>query len=243
MTGTTAPHRGANGTGEVGVGAAGLPNPGPAGLAVLGRSGRARRRHADLTAPEELRRFGGGAVGPFSQMLLIGLCVCALSLPLFPAVPALAAAVRQLERHLSARDDSLRAFWRSFVDAFRSGGWWVGLGTTAVLGLLAVNASGSFQGLVPGGAAVGWVSVAAGVGVLLVVSRAAALWRPGARWGDLLREAVDVTVADPVGSVLVLTGYGVAAVVVWMLPPLVVITPGMVTVALVAAERRRHGAA
>jgi hypothetical protein len=39
--------------------------------------------------------------------------------------------------------------------------------------------------------------------------------------------------------VFVVVGFGVSAVVVWMLPPLVVITPGMLAVALVAAERRR----
>jgi hypothetical protein len=39
--------------------------------------------------------------------------------------------------------------------------------------------------------------------------------------------------------VFVLLGVGVSAVVVWMLPPLVVITPGMLAVALLAAERRR----
>ena len=45
------------GTGEVGKGAAGLPTT------------------AAAMAPEQLRRFGGGAVAPFSQMLVVGLVV------------------------------------------------------------------------------------------------------------------------------------------------------------------------
>jgi hypothetical protein len=75
--------------------------------------------------------------------------------------------------------------------------------------------------------------------VVVVAARTAALWTPGARWADLVRTGARVAGSDPVGSVFVLLGVGVSAVVVWMLPPLVVITPGMLAVALLAAERRR----
>lgn len=205
-----------------------------------GKSGDAGLPARGGRPPEHLRRFGGGAVGPFSQMLLVGLVVCGLSLPLGTAVPALAAGVRQLDAHLENEDDALRTFWGRFRAALRGGGWAVGTATAALLALLTLNASGSFQGLVPGGALIGWASIAIGAGVVLVVSRAAALWRPGAQWRTLLRDGADLAVADPVGSLFILTGYGVAVVVVWMLAPLVIITPGMVALAIVASERRRR---
>lgn len=208
------------GTGEVGKGAAGLPTT------------------AAAMAPEQLRRFGGGAVAPFSQMLVVGLVVCGLSLPVVTAVPALAAGVFHLEQHLSARSDSLGALFRASWQAIKSG-WWVGLITAAVLGLLAINISAGAQGLVPGGTIVVVASAAVALGIVVVVCRAAALWQPGRRWGDLLREGRELAVADPIGSAFVVTGLAVSAVVIWMLPPLVVITPGMLAIALVAAERRR----
>lgn len=211
-------------------------NPRAAGAGA----GAASLRNRGGTPPEQLQRFGGGAVGPFAQMLLVGLLVCALSLPLVTAVPALAAGVGQLDAHLSARDDSLRGFWNRFVGALRQGGWWVGIATAALLVVIALNASGSFQGLVPGGALIGWASVVVGVGIALVASRAAALWHPGARWTSLLRAGADLAQTDGVGNLFILLGYGVSAVIVWMLPPLIVITPGMVALAIVASERRRR---
>lgn len=211
-----------SGTGETDEGAVGLPAP-----AV-----------DPAIAPEQLRRFGGGAVGPFSQMLVVGLVVCALSLPLVTAVPALAAGVFHLEQHLASRGDSLGHLLRAAWLAIR-GGWWVGLLAAAVLGLLAINISAAVQGLVPGGTALVAVSGVVALGIVVVTCRAAALWRPGERWGDLLREGRELAVTDPVGSLFVILGLGVCAVVIWMLPPLVVITPGMLAIALVAAERRR----
>jgi hypothetical protein len=48
-----------------------------------------------------------------------------------------------------------------------------------------------------------------------------------------------LALTDPIGSSFVLAGLVVSVVIVWMLPPLIVIAPGLLTVALVAAERRR----
>ncbi|HEY0187088.1 MAG TPA: hypothetical protein VGC67_06335 [Cellulomonas sp.] len=190
------------------------------------------------TPPEQLRRFGGGAVAPFSQMLVVGLVVCAFSLPVVTALPALAAGVCHLEQHLQARRDGWSDLVRLCWDAVRTG-WWVGLAGTALAGLLAVNVSAGLQGLVPGGLLVAGTSAAAGAAVAVVAARTAALWTPGASWPVLVRAAARLSWTDPVGTVLVLLGYGMSAVVVWMLPPLVVITPGMLAVALVAVERRR----
>lgn len=195
--------------------------------------------HPKEVATEHLRRFGGGALGPFSQMLVVGLAVCLLSLPLVTAVPALAAGALQFASHLEATDDSLKALWKRFLEAFRAGGWLVGIATVGVLALLVASAVASFQGFIPGGLVIGWITVAIAVIGAVIVSRAASLWHPGAQWQPLLIEAAELTVIDPIGSLFVLSGYGIAAVVVWMLPPLVVIAPGLVVLTLVASERRR----
>lgn len=207
----------------------------------MSTASRAARDTRTRVAPEQLHRFGGGAVAPVSQMLTVGLVVCALSLPLVTALPALAAGVHHLDEHLRAGRDGWGDLLRRSWDAVRTG-WWLGLAATALVGLLAVNVSAGLHDLVPGGRLVAVTSGALLAGVVLVAARTAALWCPGtprAGWVALVRTAARVSVTDPVGSVFVLLGVGVSAVVVWMLPPLVVITPGMLAVALLAAERRR----
>lgn len=189
--------------------------------------------------PEHLRRFGGGSVALFGEMLVVGLAVTALALPLVTAVPAVAAGVHHLDRHLTARSDGLRDL---LDDAWRAArtGWRVGAGTALVLALLGMNVALGVQGLVPGGTPLAVVSGVFAVVVAAVAVRAASLWEPGADWRELLREAAYLTAADPVGTGYVLTGLGVAGVVAWMFLPLIVITPGMLAVAALAARRRAN---
>jgi len=190
---------------------------------------------------ETRRRFGGGGVAAFGEMLVVGLVVVALSLPVITFVPALAAGARHLENHLAGERDSVRDLFSLGWRAIRSG-WVFGLASMAVIGLLLMNVALSLQGVVPGGTVFALLSGALALGVLVVVCRVAALWKPGLRWSELWRNGRMVTANDPVGSVLVVVGIGVAATVVWMLPPLIVIAPGLIVVALVAAERRRQPA-
>lgn len=189
---------------------------------------------------EARRRFGGGGVAAFGEMLVVGLVVLAFSLPVITLVPALAAGVRHLENHLSGERDTVRDLLSLEWKAIRSG-WAFGLTSSAVVALLMMNVALGLQGLVPGGTMFAILSGSLALGVLVVVCRVAALWKPGLRWGELWRSGRMLTGNDPVGSVFVVVGIGVAATVVWMLPPLIVIAPGLVVVALVAAERRRHG--
>lgn len=197
-----------------------------------------RRRPAPL---DGMRRFGGRGIGAFGEMLVVGLAVTALSLPVVTAAPALAAGVRHLEAHLDDRPDSVRGLLSLAWEAIRTG-WLFGLASAAVLGLLLLNVALGLQGLVPGGGALALVSGALAAAVAVVVCRTAALWRPGSRWPALVREGGSLTVGDPVGSLLVLAGLAVGLVVAWMLPPLIVIAPGLTAVALVGAERRRRPA-
>ena len=174
----------------------------------------------------------------FGEMLVVGLVVVALSLPVITFVPALAAGVRHLENHLAGERDTVRDLFSLGWRAIRSG-WVFGLASTAVIGLLLMNVALSLQGVVPGGTMFALLSGALALGVLVVVCRVTALWKPGLRWSEQWRNGRVVAANDPVGSVLVVVGIGVAATVVWMLPPLIVIAPGLIVGALVAAERRR----
>ncbi len=189
--------------------------------------------------PEQLRRFGGGKVSLFGEMLVVGLVVTACTLTGVLAVPALAAGVQHLRRNLSARSDSVGDLLAGVRDALRHG-WLLTVGYAAAAALLCVSTAMGAQGLVPGGAAYATVSGALALAVLVLVCRAAGLWRPGARWSDVLRQSRDVTVGDPVGTCFVLAGVLVGATVVWMLPPLAVIVPGMLALSLIAAESRRE---
>lgn len=182
--------------------------------------------------------FGGSGVAAFGEMLVTGLAVAVMSLPLVTLVPAFAAGVRHFHAHLDDEPDAVRLLALRGVQAVRSG-WWFGAASAVVIGLLVVNALGAARGLLPGGLPFVIVSGSLAAVVAVVVLRTAALWTPEARWLDLWRQGRVLAIDDPIGSALVLAGIGVSAVVVWMLPPLIVIAPGLIVVSLVAAERRR----
>lgn len=184
------------------------------------------------------RRFGGTGVSAFGEMLIVGLGVAVLSLPLVTLAPAVAAGVRHLDAHLDHEQDSVARLARWGLQAIRSG-WWFGAASTTVIGLLVLNAIGGVQGLLPGGTVLAAVSGALAAVVAVASLRTAALWHPRARWSELWRAGRNLFLDDPIGDVFVLFGLGVAITVVWMLPPLIVIAPGLVVVSLVAAERRR----
>lgn len=184
------------------------------------------------------RLFGGAGLSAFGEMLVVGLGVAVLALPLVTLAPAVAAGVRHLDAHLDHEQDSVGRLATGGLQAIRSG-WWFGVASTIVTGLLVLNAIGGMQGLLPGGSVLAVVSGALAVVVAVASLRTAALWHPGARWSELWRAGRNLVLDDPIGDVFVIIGIGVAITVVWMLPPLVVIAPGLIVVSLVAAERRR----
>lgn len=197
---------------------------------------RAGHRTPARRAPQATGRLGGGWVAPFGQMLVVGLAVTALALPGVTLPAAMAAGVRNLDRHLTHRPDSLVSL---VVDAARAArtGWWVGLVWAAVVGALVVNVRLVLVAPVPMGEAVAVLSGLSAVAVTVVVLRAAALWRPGSGWRALILQAAQDCVSRWGPTCTVVAGIGAAAVLVWMLPPLVVLTPGMVALALVATAR------
>jgi len=200
------------------------------------------RRPVRRRPAEPVRRLGEGPVALFGEMLVAGIAVAGVSLAVVTVVPALAAGTQHIERHLSGRSDALRELFATMSAAFR-GVWAATLVPVAAIAFLIVNVSLGIRGLVPGGGVLAAVSAVLAAAVAIVTCRAAALWSPGARWPELLRDGRALALSDPIGSVFVLLGLAVSVTVTWMFAPLIVIAPGMLALSLVAAERRRASAA
>lgn len=187
--------------------------------------------------PEQKPLLGGGRFGLFSEALLVGLGVSVLSIPIVTAVPALAAGVSHVRRHLDGRPDTIAALWEDFRAACR-GVWLVAIGAPVLLLVLLINLQLLGSGGMPGGTG---VRVATGflvAALLVVVLRAAAGWSPGASWGTVAVSAAKRTGDDLVGTLLLGVALGLCAVMVWMLAPLAVIVPGLLSLAVVAVEHR-----
>ncbi len=187
---------------------------------------------------EQSRKFGNGKVALFGEMVVVGLVVTAFMLTGVLTVPALAAGTQHLRRTLAAKANSVGDLFTSVWQALHHG-WLLTVVYVVAAALLVLNATMGAQGLIPGGRGYAAVSGGLALAIMVLICRSAGLWHPGARWSDILRQAREVTVGDPVGTCFVLAGILVGATVVWMLPPLAVIVPGMLALSLTAAESRR----
>ena len=187
--------------------------------------------------PADKPLLGGGRFGLFSEALLVGLGVSVLSLLIVTAVPALAAGVSHVRRHLDGRPDTIAALWEDFRSACR-GVWLVAIGMPVLLFVLLINLQIIGGGGMPGGAGVRIATVFLAAVLLVVVLRAAAGWSPGARWGAVVQAAAKRTGDDLAGTGLLIVALGLCAVMVWMLAPLAVIVPGLLSLAVVAVEHR-----
>lgn len=198
----------------------------------------AARPDDDATpGPDQRPLPGGGRFGLFSEALLVGLGVSVLSLPIITAVPALAAGVSHVRRHLDGRPDTVAALWEDFRAACR-GVWLVSIGLPVLLLVLLFNLQLIGAGGMPGGTGVRIATVFLVAVLLVVVLRSAAGWSPGARWGTVVQTAAKRAGDDLTGTFLLVVALGLCAVMVWMLAPLAVIVPGLLSLAVVAVEHR-----
>ncbi|KQS99033.1 hypothetical protein ASG23_14055 [Cellulomonas sp. Leaf395] len=181
--------------------------------------------------------LGGGRFGLFSEALLVGLGVSVLSLPIITAVPALAAGVSHVRRHLDGRPDTIAALWEDFRSACR-GVWLVSIGMPVLLLVLLFNLQLIGAGGMPGGTGVRIATVFLVAVLLVVVLRSAAGWSPGARWGTVVQTAAKRAGDDLMGTFLLVVALGLCAVMMWMLAPIAVIVPGLLSLAVVAVEHR-----
>lgn len=197
----------------------------------------------------------------FSETLLAGVLVLVLSLPLVTIPAAYAAGIAHLERHLSGRDDSLRALWTTFRSAL-PGSWKLGITTAAAAVVIVLNLLLAMAGQLPGQAVVlpaTLILVAAGAVLLL---RTAAAWSDDAgsagdatnvgaatagasktgasktAWPAALDAAKALSLRDWTGSLLLAAALFAAVVFVWMLAALFVVVPGTLILASAAVKMR-----
>ncbi|MFP8960247.1 hypothetical protein ACLIYP_06705 [Streptomyces nanhaiensis] len=207
-------------------------------------TGAAARARADISpgaAGSADRRPLAARFALFAECLLAGVWLLLAALVLVTALPAFAAACGHLRRYLDAERAGWREFAAEWAAAVRTG-WRFSLLWWAALALLAFDLRVVSSGLLPGGpavAAVGAVTAAAAVAVVVTGLRAAAAWRPGADWFRTGRAAARRTLrTEPGGSALLAGGLAVVGVAAWMLPPLAAPALGCLAACAVAVERR-----
>ena len=201
----------------------------------------------DSTTPAARRddRIPVNRFALFSETLLAGLLVLVLSIPLVTLPAAYAAGIAHLERHLSGRDDSLRALWGTFRTAL-PGSWKLGITTAAAAVVIVLNLLLAMVGQLPGPAVVlpATLVLAAAGAVLLL--RSAAAWSdfagasPNAKnaWRSALGSAQSLSLRDWTGSLLLAAALFAAVVFVWMLAALFVVVPGTLILASAAVKMR-----
>lgn len=184
-------------------------------------------------------RLGSRAFALFAEMVFVGAVVSLLSLPLVTMMPAAAAGVAHIQRHATMRGDRFSQLLGDFRTNLRSARDAVPL--TLALAGLAINVGLLAVIDPPGAAIVRWVSICLGAGLAVVTLRACSIKaeRPDEAWSRVIRSGADQAREDVRGSGLLLLALGICTVVVWMLPILVVIVPGMLVLATVAVQPRR----
>lgn len=173
----------------------------------------------------------------FAETLLVGVLVLGLSLPLVTLPAAYAAGIAHLERHLSGRDDSIRAFWGTFRAAL-PGSWKLGTTTAAATAVVVLNLLLAAVGQLPAQAVVlpATLVLAAAAAVLLL--RTAAGWSTARSWQQSLATAKVLSLRDLTGSLLLVAALFMTVVFVWMLQALVLVVPGALVLASAAVKMR-----
>ncbi len=172
--------------------------------------------------------------------LLLGVMTFVAALPLVTAFAALTAACSVLDDAVAQqRTVRVRDYARRLGAVLRSGAGVLLVPAGAGLVLL-VDAAAVVGGM-PGAAAFGAVLAVVAGGALLVGLRAAATWAPGAAWREVAAAAAAQARADVGGDVLLVGAMIVTGILVWQTPALVILTPGLLTIAAVATARRGRG--
>ncbi|MFE9748921.1 hypothetical protein ACFYOT_28785 [Saccharothrix saharensis] len=174
----------------------------------------------------------------FGECLTAGLLVLLAALPVVTLVPALAAGCAHIKAHVDGETTSVRAFFGR-VRAALPGGWVVSVGVVAGFAVLVVDVV-FLRTRVAGGGYVAAVCSVAGVGLAVVVLRAAASWSPEVSWPSVVREGARRAARDFAGSLLLVMSLAVLLIVTWQLPPLLLPMAGCVLMAAVAVDRRHE---
>ncbi|HLT68242.1 MAG TPA: hypothetical protein VKZ73_10285 [Microbacterium sp.] len=186
---------------------------------------------------KKLRPYGSPKFALFGETLLAGLVVALCSLPIVTAVPAIAAGARHIRRHNEGYSDRVSDLFGEVWGAFRRL-WALGVGSAGVLALLVIDARVLSIAAIPGARPVAIVLAVAALAAAVVVLRFAGGWDPSDRALPGLRRALTESVADPLGSTLLLLALAGTAVLVWMFPALAVVAGGILALAAYAIDTR-----
>jgi len=186
---------------------------------------------------KKLRPYGSPKFALFGETLLAGLVVALCSLPIVTAVPAIAAGARHIRRHNEGYSDRVSDLFGEVRGAFRRL-WALGVCSAAVLALLVIDARVLSIAAIPGARPVAIVLAVAALAAAVVVLRFAGGWDPSDRALPGLRRALTESVADPLGSTLLLLALAGTAVLVWMFPALAVVAGGILALAAYAIDTR-----
>jgi hypothetical protein len=183
----------------------------------------------------------------FSETLLAGLLVLVLSIPLVTIPAAYAAGIAHLERHLSGRDDSIRALWGTFRSAL-PGSWKLGITTAAAAVVIVLNLLLTMVGQLPGQAVVLPATLILAAAGAILLLRTAAAWSDFAgpngtatgtgAWPAALATGKALSLRDWTGSLLLAAALFAAVVFVWMLAALFVVVPGTLILASASVKMR-----
>jgi hypothetical protein len=160
-----------------------------------------------------------------------------LSLLVVPLLPALTAGTVQLRRQREGlvvrMADQLRTTWQVFRESPATA-----LAGPAPVVVLLLGAAVVGAGL-PLGRAYLVVLGATTLACCVVVLRACPLWSPGARWRDLCRESLAAAGTDVPGTAALTATLVATLAVAALVPPLVLLAPGVLALASVGVVDRR----
>jgi hypothetical protein len=179
-----------------------------------------------------------GRLELFAECLLLGVLVGLAALPVVTLPAALAAGCSGVRRLVEHRTSGARVFVGDLRRALRTSGPAAAgvVGGCALLGFDALVVVGAE---LPGAVAVAGVVAATAVAGLVVLLRAAALWREdGPAWSALLRLAGARAAADLSGCALLVGALVAVTVLTWQLPPLLPLALGCLLLAAVAVQAR-----
>lgn len=201
----------------------------------------------------------------FADVLAVGLAVSVAALPLLTAPAALATACTLLRRRLLCGEPCTAGRFFALLRRrlARRGEWEAGAVACGFAALLGFDAGLAAAGL-PGAAAVSAALAALAAAAAVAGLRTCALGpyeahepnraaepgelrepgeahEPSPRWTAAVRTAAARAVRDRGGSVLVVLALCTAAVCTWALPPVVLLLPGPLALALTAVELRWEG--
>lgn len=205
------------------------------------------------TAGEDRGDLFGARFELFADVLAVGLAVWAASLPLVTFPAALATACTLLRRRLLFAEPCTagRYFAALRTRVARRGEWTAGacvLGFAALVAADAGLATAGLPGAVPfalvlavvaGAAAVVGLRAAASPEAEHDVTGGLSGGLPGS-WRAAVRAGAGRTAADLPGSGMVVLALCTAAVCAWALPPVLLLLPGPLALALTAVELRRE---